>query len=214
MRGELPPRLVQPFKLIAFDWDGTAVVSRREDTVQLRGALERLLRIGVSSIIITGTNFANIEQQLLATMRGPHKRNLYVSTNRGSEVYGFDAQSRPVLLWQRVAAREENRLLSPPALSHAMLIAAFGFCCTGADGISPFRGEPAGMKRRPERKSSGRRRRVGAEPPLSSARQLCSDACPCCPPECCGTGTNDPGAGHRHLTHKGGQTWLDAAGLA
>jgi hydroxymethylpyrimidine pyrophosphatase-like HAD family hydrolase len=112
MRGELPPRLVQPFKLIAFDWDGTAVVSRREDTVQLREALERLLRIGVSSIIITGTTFANIDQQLLATMRGPHKRNLYVSTNRGSEVYGFDAQSRPVLLWQRVATRGENRLLT------------------------------------------------------------------------------------------------------
>jgi hypothetical protein len=83
--------------------DGTAVVSRREDTVQLRQALERLLWIGVSSIIITGTNFATIDQQLLATMRGPYKRNLYVSTNRGSEVSGFDAQSRPVLLWQRVA---------------------------------------------------------------------------------------------------------------
>jgi hypothetical protein len=45
-------------------------------------------------------------------MRGSYKRNLYVSTNRGSEVYGFDAQSRPVLLWQRVATREENRLLT------------------------------------------------------------------------------------------------------
>jgi hydroxymethylpyrimidine pyrophosphatase-like HAD family hydrolase len=103
---------VRPFKIIAFDWDGTAVMSRREDTVQLREALERLLRLGVSSIIITGTNFANIDQQLLATMQGPYKRNLYVSTNRGSEVYGFDAQSRPVLLWQRVATLDENRLLT------------------------------------------------------------------------------------------------------
>jgi hydroxymethylpyrimidine pyrophosphatase-like HAD family hydrolase len=103
---------VRPFKIIAFDWDGTAVMSRREDTVQLREALERLLRLGVCSIIITGTNFANIDQQLLATMQRPYKRHLYVSTNRGSEVYGFDAQSRPVLLWQRVATLDENRLLT------------------------------------------------------------------------------------------------------
>ena len=36
---------------------------------------------------------------------------LYVLTNRGSEVYGFDAQSRPALLWARVATAAEDRLL-------------------------------------------------------------------------------------------------------
>ena len=113
----LPPQLARPFKIIAFDWDGTAVMSRHEDATLLRGSVEKLLRLGVSVVIITATDFSNIERQLTATMQSPHKRNLYVSTNRGSEVYGFDAQSRPVLLWQRLATREESRLLTE--IAHA-----------------------------------------------------------------------------------------------
>jgi hydroxymethylpyrimidine pyrophosphatase-like HAD family hydrolase len=112
LRNELPPQLARPFKIIAFDWDGTAVMSRREDAMWLRQPVEKLLRCGVFVAIITATNFSNIDQQLTAMMRGPYKRNFYVSTNRGSEVYGFDAQSRPVLLWQRLATLEESRLLS------------------------------------------------------------------------------------------------------
>jgi hydroxymethylpyrimidine pyrophosphatase-like HAD family hydrolase len=116
-RSELPPQLARPFKIIAFDWDGTAVMNRREEAPWLRASVETLLRLGVSIVIITATTFSNIEQQLTATMRSPYKRNLYVSTNRGSEVYGFDAQSRPVLLWQRLATREESRLLTE--IAHA-----------------------------------------------------------------------------------------------
>lgn len=39
--------LSRPFKIIAFDWDGTAVVSRSEDASIVRGYLERLLGLGV-----------------------------------------------------------------------------------------------------------------------------------------------------------------------
>jgi hypothetical protein len=108
----LPPRVERPFRIIAFDWDGTAVAHRREDTDQLRESVERLLRLGVILVIISGTRFSHIDQQLSTAIRGAHKRNLFVSTNRGSEVYGFDARSRPVLIWRQMASREENRLLS------------------------------------------------------------------------------------------------------
>ncbi|MBI2940402.1 MAG: hypothetical protein HYY04_08185 [Chloroflexi bacterium] len=112
---KLPPQLIRPFKIITFDWDGTAVMSRREDAGPVRDLIERLLELGVAIVVITGTNFPNVDRQLSAAMRGPHTRNLFVSTNRGSEVYSFAAESRPVLLWWRAATPEENRLLNAVA---------------------------------------------------------------------------------------------------
>lgn len=108
----LPPQVERPFRIIAFDWDGTAVAHRREDADQLRESVERLLRSDVILVIISGTRFSHIDQQLSTAISGAHKRNLFVSTDRGSEVYGFDARSRPVLIWQQRASRKENRLLS------------------------------------------------------------------------------------------------------
>ncbi len=104
--------LQRPFAVLAFDWDGTAVMTREEDTRAVRDRIEDLLRLGVSVVVITGTNFQNVDRQLSAPMLGPFKRRLYVCTNRGSEVFGFDDQSRPVLLWKRVATARENRLLT------------------------------------------------------------------------------------------------------
>jgi trehalose/maltose hydrolase-like predicted phosphorylase len=112
---DLPPELCQPFRIIAFDWDGTAVAGRQEAAGPLRDQLERLLRLGVSVAVITGTNFPNIDRQFSAAVQGPHKRRLFVLTNRGSEVYGFDRASRPILLWNRSATPEEDRLLTEVA---------------------------------------------------------------------------------------------------
>ncbi|MCL5962152.1 MAG: hypothetical protein M1358_23025, partial [Chloroflexi bacterium] len=122
---ELPTQLARPFKIIAFDWDGTAVTGRSEDIGRVRELIERLLGLRVYVVVITGTSFPNIDRQLSAAIRGPHKRHLYISTNRGSEVYGFapiltapemyrgfDAQSNPVLVWRRIATPDENRLLT------------------------------------------------------------------------------------------------------
>jgi kojibiose phosphorylase len=111
----MPAALDRPFRVLAFDWDGTAVADRQEDAGPVRGALEDLLRLGTAVAVITGTNFPNVDRQLTAAIRGAHKRLLYVLTNRGSEVYGFDAQSRPALLWARVATAAEDRLLDEVA---------------------------------------------------------------------------------------------------
>lgn len=108
----LPSELDRVFRVMAFDWDGTAAISRSEDAGEVRQVVERLLSRGVSIMVITGTSFPNIDRQLSATIRGQRKRHLFVATNRGSEVYGFDAESRPVRLAQRTATPEEDRLLS------------------------------------------------------------------------------------------------------
>ena len=120
----LPSLLLRPFKIIAFDWDGTAVVDRREDATPVRTEIERLLRCDIPIVVITGTSFANIDRQLSAGICGPAKHNLFISTNRGSEVCGFDAAGQPVELWQRVATPEENRLLTVVADSVRQTVVA------------------------------------------------------------------------------------------
>lgn len=107
-----PAELQRPFQIIAFDWDGTAVVDRSEDASAVRDRLESLLRVGVRIVVVSGTNLNNIDQQLAASITGPHKSRLFLCTNRGSEVYGFDAASRPVARYRRVATAEEDRALS------------------------------------------------------------------------------------------------------
>jgi len=116
--------LARSFRIVVLDWDGTAVVDRHEDASAVRAALERLLRAGVPVVIVTGTSAHNIEVQLSAGMCGPHKRMLYLSTNRGSEVFAFDAAGRPLLSWRRQATAEEDRRLT--AIAEAASAAIHG----------------------------------------------------------------------------------------
>jgi kojibiose phosphorylase len=107
-----PPARRHPFRIIAFDWDGTAVRDRGADARAVAGVIERLLKAGVLVLVITGTNYENIDRQFSSLIAGAHKRNLYICANRGSEVYGFAGRSRPVLHFRREASKEENALLS------------------------------------------------------------------------------------------------------
>jgi hypothetical protein len=105
-------RLDKPFRIIAFDWDGTAVAARAADARPVADRLERLMKLGVQTVIITGTNFNNVDRQFCRLVRGPHKSNLYALTNRGSEVFGFGRDSEPVLIHRYEATEREDRLLT------------------------------------------------------------------------------------------------------
>lgn len=101
-----------PYKIIAFDWDGTAVTDRRADAAPVAAATYDLLKLDVLVVVITGTNFGNINRQFCSLISGPCKRNLYVCANRGSEVYGFKEDGSNVLLFRREATAVENKLLN------------------------------------------------------------------------------------------------------
>jgi hydroxymethylpyrimidine pyrophosphatase-like HAD family hydrolase len=104
-------QLNKSFKIIAFDWDGTAVVNRKADASLVTRKLEELLKLGIYIVVITGTNLGNIDKQFSSFIKGEHKQNLYVLTNRGSESYGFNCESNSIILYKRVADEEENKLL-------------------------------------------------------------------------------------------------------
>ncbi len=111
----IPAALLRSFRILVFDWDGTAVSSRSEDVTALRRPLERLLRAGVLVVVVTGTHVGHIHPRLSAPMRGPHVKDLFLATNRGSEVYGFDDDGALTLLSRRNATEEEERLLTSTA---------------------------------------------------------------------------------------------------
>jgi kojibiose phosphorylase len=100
------------FRLVVFDWDGTAVEDRQADATPFRRIAERLLRAEVLLAVVTGTNAANIEAQFSSAIRGPHKSNLYLCTNRGSEAFGFEGASPPVPLQVYRATPEQDRKLT------------------------------------------------------------------------------------------------------
>lgn len=106
-----------PFSLIAFDWDGTAVASRNDSAEPLRPLVEQVLARDVVCAIITGTNFENIERQFVRLVRAELRSRLFVCTNRGSEVYGFDAGGARQVLWRRTATAQENQLMDEVAQS-------------------------------------------------------------------------------------------------
>lgn len=102
--------LSRRYKMLVFDWDGTAVASRSGSVDHLLWRAEVLLGRGIWLAAVTGTNFANLDRQFFSLLNPKVKTNLIACVNRGSEVYGFDFGGRPIRLWAREATRAENEM--------------------------------------------------------------------------------------------------------
>jgi len=107
-RKEIRKILEQKFKIIAFDWDGTAVKSRKHPVEDILGRLESLLSKGIIVVIITGTHFGNVDNQFTSKVNPKCKKSLFACVNRGSEVFGFDENGKIVVVHRRIATDEEN----------------------------------------------------------------------------------------------------------
>lgn len=107
--------LERPFAAIIFDWDGTAVVNRQEDATGLARLAETLLTERVWLIVVTGTNFGNIDRQFCRLVTPPARGHLVVCANRGSEVYGFGADGTTLRRFLRVSTPQEEKALTAVA---------------------------------------------------------------------------------------------------
>lgn len=129
------------YQLIIFDWDGTAVADRHASTTVLGVVLESLLKSGVLIVIVTGTHLQNILGQSnsrgktstetpteaptggIAAISVEAKKNLFVCTNRGSEVFNFDERGQAIALYQRRASTLEDQALDRAVDSLALRLA-------------------------------------------------------------------------------------------
>lgn len=95
------------YKAIFFDWDGTAVISRKAPVDAAVQVMAPLLEKGVRLAIISGTTYENIASGQLHTYFTPKQLgNLYLGLGRGAFDYGFDSNGQPVILKNRVPNRE------------------------------------------------------------------------------------------------------------
>ena len=113
-QGEAPVRALHSrrFKMIIFDWDGTAVASRAHPADGILWRSEALLDRGVWLAAVTGTNFANLSSQFASRLNPSVRQRAIFCTNRGSEVYGFSADGQSALrLHARVATESEDEAM-------------------------------------------------------------------------------------------------------
>lgn len=98
---------MKQYKAIFFDWDGTAVLSRKAPVEDAVAAMAPLLEKGVKLAIISGTTYENIAGGRIETYFTPKQlQNLYLGLGRGAYDYGFDETGKPVLLSNRVPDRK------------------------------------------------------------------------------------------------------------
>ena len=99
------------FRVIVFDWVGTAARSALDDASAVRNVIEGLLKQNVLLGIVTDLEFSVIDQKVCWPIIGLHKQNLFVFANRGLEVFGFDDRSQPVLFHREDIGEKQSKLL-------------------------------------------------------------------------------------------------------
>lgn len=94
---------MKQYKAIFFDWDGTAVLSRKAPVEEAVHAMAPLLEKGVKLVIVSGTTYENIAGGKLHGYFTPKQlQNLYLGLGRGAYDYGFNAEGNPIVLKNRV----------------------------------------------------------------------------------------------------------------
>ncbi len=95
------------YKAIFFDWDGTAVLSRKAPVEEVVEVMAPLLDAGIKLAVVSGTTYENIAGGCLHSRFTPAQlQNLYLGLGRGAFEYGFDSQGQPVILSNRVPDRK------------------------------------------------------------------------------------------------------------
>lgn len=93
---------MKQYKAIFFDWDGTAVISRKAPADAAVEAMKPLLRKGINLIIVSGTTYNNIAGgRLQDYFEEEELKHLYLGLGRGAYNYRFEGK-KPVIFQDRI----------------------------------------------------------------------------------------------------------------
>lgn len=94
------------YKAIFFDWDGTAVMSRKAPVKEAVEAMQPLLEKGVKLVIVSGTTYDNIAGGCIETYFTKQQlENLYLGLGRGAYNYAFK-NGKPYVYTDRIPDKE------------------------------------------------------------------------------------------------------------
>jgi hypothetical protein len=117
------------YKAIFFDWDGTAVVSRKSPADAAADAMAPLLSAGIKLCVISGTSLKNIGGGLFWERFAPEtRRNLYFGLDRGVNNYSFDSAGNLIHLPGFLPDRVKLSALHKVCFAlHMILFEGYGF---------------------------------------------------------------------------------------
>lgn len=118
---------MKKYKGIFFDWDGTAVISRKAPAEEAAAAMKGLLAKGVKLVIVSGTTYENIAGgKLEEYFTKEELEHLYLGLGRGAYNYRFE-DGKPVVFADRIPDREGILQIHDAAYGiHRELLAAYG----------------------------------------------------------------------------------------
>lgn len=96
------------YKAIFFDWDGTAVLSRKAPVEAAIEAMKPLLRSGVKLVIVSGTTIENIAHgKIEALFTKEELSSLYLGLGRGAYNYAFDKKGKAVVFCHEIPDKQK-----------------------------------------------------------------------------------------------------------
>lgn len=120
---------MKKYKAIFFDWDGTAVLSRRAPADAAIAAMKPLLQKGVKMVIVSGTTIENIVQGRLEEAFSKEERsNLYLGLGRGAYNYTFDEAGHAYVFQDAIPEKEQLLLTHQICFElHRYLLAQYDY---------------------------------------------------------------------------------------
>lgn len=95
-------------KAIFFDWDGTAVRSRKTQPEDAVNAMKPLLAQGVKLIIVSGTTMDQIAGgQIESYFTVEELKHLYLGLGRGAYNYAFDSYGKPFIFEECIPSMQD-----------------------------------------------------------------------------------------------------------
>lgn len=120
---------MKQYQAIFFDWDGTAVLSRKAPTDQVAALMKQLLAQGTCLCVISGTTIENIGGGALHKAFTPKEcANLFYGLGRGAYNYRFTPEGEPEVFCHMVPDREIMVQVHRACYEiHERLFADYGF---------------------------------------------------------------------------------------
>lgn len=116
------------YKAIFFDWDGTAVMSRKAPVMDAVNAMKPLLDKGIKLAIISGTTYENIAGGVIEDYFTPAQlENLYLGLGRGAYNYAFK-DGKPYVFAHMIPEKEQLEMIHNICFEiHMELIRKYNF---------------------------------------------------------------------------------------
>lgn len=100
---------MKKYSAIFFDWDGTAVISRKAPADSACAAMKPLLAAGIPLIIISGTTYENLAGgKLEQFFTNQELQNLYLGLGRGAYQYAYTEDGKPYTFSDRIPTKAQQ----------------------------------------------------------------------------------------------------------